>query len=125
MIYGIGNDILDYNRIVKLCLQYPTKFPKRILSIQEYSLFESCIDKPRFVAKRFAYKEAIVKAMGIGLRYGLRFSDFSILPNALGKPIVSYTAKATQVLAELGISRIYVSISDEKEYIFAVAVAEA
>jgi holo-[acyl-carrier protein] synthase len=127
MIYGIGNDILEYSRIQKIYQKHPNKFAHRILSGQEYILYQSCSEqnKPRFIAKRFAYKEAIVKSMGIGLRYGLRFQDFSILPNTLGKPVLTYTDKAKQVLAQLGISTIHVNISDEKHFVFAMAVAEA
>ena len=126
MIYGIGNDILDYNRVLVIWEKYREKFARRILSDQEYILYQACAesDKPRLVAKRFAYKEAIVKAMGIGLRYGLRFGDFSITPNQLGKPIVNYSNKAQQILSQLGIVYIHVNMSDEKNYIFAMAVAE-
>ena len=124
MIYGIGNDILDYRRIVKIMEKYPDKFSRRILSEQEWPLYVHCLNKPRFVAKRFAYKEAIVKAMGIGLRFGLRFHDFSILPDKLGKPMVHYTDKAAQLLAKLGIYTIHISLSDENHYIMAMAIAE-
>ncbi len=124
MIYGIGNDIVDYNRIVKIYRKHPDKFANRILSKQELVLYQACLDKPRFIAKRFAYKEAIVKAMGIGLRMGLRFGDFSILPDNLGKPILSYSDKSNQVLTQLGIAKIHVNISDEKNLIFAIAIAE-
>lgn len=124
MIYGIGNDILDCSRVTKIWLKRPDKLANRILSAQEFVLYQQSHDKPRFIAKRFAYKEAIVKAMGTGLRFGLRFQDFSILPNNLGKPVISYTATSKQLLEKLGISIIHVSISDEKEYIHALAIAE-
>lgn len=124
MIYGIGNDIVEYNRIVKVWKKYPDKFSRRILSSQEYLLYQFCLDKPRFVAKRFAYKEAIVKSMGIGLRYGLKFHDFTIMPDMLGKPVISYTPKGAQVLSQLGIAKIHVTISDEKHYIYSMAIAE-
>lgn len=124
MIYGIGNDIIDYNRVVALYHKHPQKLATRILSAQEQTLYQVSTDKPRFIAKRFAYKEAIVKAMGVGLRMGMRFEDFSILPDNLGKPLVSYSPKAQQILTQLGISHIHVNISDEKNYIVAMAVAE-
>lgn len=124
MIYGIGNDILDCSRVTKIWLKQPDRFATRILSTQEFVLYQQSSDKPRFIAKRFAYKEAIVKAMGTGLRFGLRFQDFSILPDNLGKPVISYSAKAKKLLEQLGISTIHVNISDEKKYIYACAIAE-
>ncbi len=124
MIHGIGNDILDYNRIAKIWLKHPDRLANRILSVQELALYQKCSDKPRFIAKRFAYKEAIVKAMGTGLRFGLRFQDFSILPDNLGKPVVNYTPTSKKLLEKLGITVIHVNISDEKKYIYAMAVAE-
>lgn len=124
MIYGIGNDILDCNRVTKIWLKHPVKLANRILSSQEFVLYQQYHDKPRFIAKRFAYKEAIVKAMGTGLRFGLRFQDFSILPDNLGKPTVSYTPASKKLLEKLGITFIHVNISDEKQYIYAMAIAE-
>ncbi len=124
MIYGIGNDILEYERVAKIWLKQPDRFANRILSAQEFILYQKCHDKPRFIAKRFAYKEAIVKAMGTGLRFGLRFQDFSILPDNLGKPVLSYSEKAKKLLEQLGISTIHINMSDEKKYIYAMAIAE-
>lgn len=124
MIYGIGNDILEYERVAKIWLKQPDRFANRILSSQELILYQNCHDKARFIAKRFAYKEAIVKAMGTGLRFGLRFQDFSILPDNLGKPVLSYSAKTKKLLEQLGIRIIHVNISDEKKYIYAMAIAE-
>ena len=78
--------------------------------------------KINFIAKRFAAKEALVKAFGTGFRMGIWFQDFSILNNNLGAPIVKLHNKALKFADDNNIKNILISLSDEKHYALAFVV---
>ena len=118
-IFGIGVDIVDLDRIKKIYSKYGVKFAYKILSNNEIKGFNSVKNKPSFLAKRFAAKEAIGKALGIGILNGFLLKNISIQHNDLGKPIVIFNKRKEFDLYSNKI--IHVSISDEKK--FAVANA--
>ena len=118
-IFGIGVDIVDLDRIRKIYSKYGDKFAYKILSNNEIKGFNLAENKPSFLAKRFAAKEAIGKALGIGILNGFLLKNISIKHNDLGKPMVIFTKRKEFDLYSNKI--IHVSISDEKK--FAVANA--
>jgi holo-[acyl-carrier protein] synthase len=79
----------------------------------------------RFLAMRFAAKEAIVKAMGTGFAHGIWIRDVGVVQNAWGKPEVAYSARGDKVRRKLGIGGGHVTLTDEAGLIVAVAVLEA
>ena len=81
-------------------------------------------NKIPFLAKRFAAKEAISKALGTGMRKGIDFVQLSISHDVLGKPMVTLSGKAQVWAKQNNIEKIQVTISDEKHYAVAFAVAE-
>ena len=91
MISGIGLDIVDLNRIESI-MNKSEKFPKRILSEREMSIFKSLSErrKVEFLAGRFAAKEAYAKANGTGIRQGCEFHQIEVLNNELGKPLLYF-----------------------------------
>jgi len=109
MIYGIGTDIVQIPRIEKLLSKYKNQFVERILSKSELEqLLElPAIKHASFLAKRFAAKEAIVKAFGVGIGSEIKFHDIVISNDILGKPL----AKIVSSIAKD--KKISLSISDD------------
>tara|TARA_B100001758_G_scaffold90105_1_gene76801 strand:+ start:189 stop:566 length:378 start_codon:yes stop_codon:yes gene_type:complete len=124
MIFGIGTDIVDVERIRKLgSLE---KFADKILSLNELEVFKSQIDEKKvtFLAKQFAAKEAVSKALGTGIGKDIRFNQIEILRNSDGKPYLNHDGMITTIFNDLGITKTHVSLSDEKEYALAFVILE-
>lgn len=91
MIYGIGTDIVNISRIKKVFNKDPSGLISRILSKQEQEVIETISDNDRkisYLAKRFAGKEALSKALGSGIGKDIAFKDISILNDSIGKPFI-------------------------------------
>jgi len=123
MIFGVGTDIVEITRIQKLYEQYGDRFVQRILSSAEQELFALHHYSSAFLAKRFAGKEAVAKALGTGIGESLAFTEISIINESNGKPIVVLEGKAKNRLKELLISELSISLSDEKHYALAFVIA--
>ena len=124
MIFGIGTDIVDVERIRKLgSLE---KFADKILSLNELEVFNSEIDEKKvtFLAKQFAAKEAVSKALGTGIGKDIRFNQIEILRNSDGKPYLNHDGIITTIFNDLGITKTHVSLSDEKKYVLAFVILE-
>jgi holo-[acyl-carrier protein] synthase len=124
MIFGIGTDIVEYARIEKMFARYGARFAARILSADELAEFSTANLPARFLAKRFAAKEAFAKAVGTGLRHPVSLSRICIRHDELGKPVFEFDAILSTYLAEKSIGRQHLSISDEREMIVAFVVLE-
>lgn len=124
MIHGIGTDIVEYARIEAMWTRYGERFARRVLSDSELSGFKSGHHAARFLAKRFAAKEAFSKAVGSGLREPVSLSRISIAHDGLGKPVLQFDAVLRTHLAQLGISGHHLSLSDERNMIVAFVVLE-
>ena len=124
MIFGIGTDIVEIQRIKKI--DSLDKFAKKILSINELKFFQNLANSKRvyYLAKQFAGKEAIAKAIGIGISKDSNFAEIEILRNKNGKPYFMPIGKLKTYIDDLGITKTHVSLSDEKEYAIAFAVLE-
>ena len=124
MIFGIGADIVEVKRIRKL--DSLEKFADKILSLNELEVFKSQIDEKKvtFLAKQFAAKEAVSKALGTGIGKDIRFNQIEILRNSDGKPYLNHDGIITTILNDLGITKTHVSLSDEKKYVLAFVVLE-
>ena len=122
-IYGIGTDFVSKERIKRLMEQYPDQFIMRILSAQEQ---EECKTRSQvdYVAKRFAAKEAVAKALGTGIGETVRFNEISITNLPSGKPVVALLNRAQSLITDLNIQSIHVSLSDDKHYAMAFVVIE-
>lgn len=123
MIYGVGTDIVEIARIEKLYEQYGDRFVKRILSHAEQELFVSHHYSTAFLAKRFAGKEAVAKAVGTGIGKHLAFTDISIINEKNGKPIVVFPERVKNFIEAQGIGELHISLSDERHYAQAFVVA--
>ena len=124
MIYGIGTDIIDINRIKSVLNKYGDKFKYKCFHQNEISLSNSKLKSAQSFAKRYAAKEACAKALGTGLAKGVFWKDIEIKNNVSGKPFILLHNKA--YLRGMNISnknlQIDVSLSDERNYAIANVV---
>ena len=122
MIYGIGVDVLEAARIKKSLERFGDHFIDRLLMPAERAQLARTKRPERFVAMRFAAKEAIVKAMGTGFAHGVWIRDIGVVQNAWGKPEVVYSERGEAVRRALGVGEGHVTLTDEAGLIVAVAV---
>ncbi len=122
MIYGIGIDVLKTDRIERVYAKHGERFIAHLLMPEERAQFERTARPARFLAMRFAAKEAVVKAMGTGFAHGVWIRDVGIVQNAWGKPEVVYSARGAAVRERLGVGDGHVTLSDEAGLVVAVAV---
>jgi|TARA_B110000444_G_C18350794_1_gene371637 holo-[acyl-carrier protein] synthase len=122
-IFGIGTDIVDISRIRRI-FNKNKQFKNRIFSKKEIKKCESKTDKIAFYAKRFAAKEAFVKALGTGVSNGISFNEISVDNNKSGAPFIELLGKTKIVIKNLikRKNKIYLSLSDEKKYALAMVV---
>ncbi len=125
MIFGIGVDVLEAARIKKVLARFGDHFIDRLLMPGERAQLGRTKRPERFIAMRFAAKEAIVKAMGTGFAHGIWIRDVGVVQNAWGKPEVVYSPRGEKVRRKLGIGDGFVTLTDEAGLIVAVAVLEA
>ena len=124
MIYGIGIDLVNIKRMARVIDRWGTRFMNRIFTAQEINF---CLQGPKLVsslAMRFAAKEAFSKALGLGMRKGIRWRDIEIVHNPNGRPDLNVTGKALSFCHEEEINGWYVTLSDEGDYSIAVVVLE-
>ena len=114
-IFGIGTDIVSIGRIEKNLNKYGDRFAAKILQEAELKEFMQKKYQAVFLAKRFAAKEAVVKAMGTGFRDGLVLRNIAVGHDDLGKPILEYSGCAKAFIENNAITNSYISLSDEKE----------
>src|SRR5487761_2357138 len=114
MIYGIGTDIVEIGRVVELLARFGDRFARRILSEEEWAEYGANPSPAHFLAKRFAAKEALSKAMGTGLRYPVSFGKIAVVKDNLGKPGFRFHGELEAFMHECEITNHHLSISDEK-----------
>lgn len=124
MIYGVGVDLVRISRIQRCLDHYGERFAKRVLSASEYSQFALSTNRPRFLAKRFAAKEAFSKALGTGLAQGLSLRDISVDHDGAGRPFLQCRNHAEKLLGRFRISASHLSLSDEADYALAYVTLE-
>ncbi len=122
MIYGVGTDIVELSRIQETYNRFGDHFVDRLLMDEERELFERNKWPVRFLAMRFAAKEATVKAMGTGFAHGMWIRDVGIVNSRWGRPEVIWSDRGQAVCADLGIGPGHVSLSDDAGLILAFAV---
>ena len=123
-IYAIGHDIVENERIEKLLNQYDQKLVEKVLSKSEQETLATKTDKTRFIAKRFAAKEAFAKACGTGLRAPVLMPSISIANDGLGKPYFIFDDRILAWLDEKQIFSCHLSLSDETNLSSAFVVLE-
>lgn len=122
MIFGIGIDILRAERVHKAYARFGSRFVNHLLMPEELVLFERQRRPERFLAMRFAAKEAVVKAMGTGFAHGMWIRDSGVIPDRYGRPEIVFSMRGQRKCAELGIGGGHLTLSDEAGLVVAVAV---
>ena len=123
MIYGIGTDIVAIKRLQAFWERHGDKARERLLAPQEYAAFDAASDKGRFLAKRFAAKEAFSKALGTGVRPPAILPAIAVGHDALGKPVLEFGGQLAEMLEKQRL-KAHLSISDEAEYAVAYVILE-
>ncbi|MBC3766862.1 holo-ACP synthase [Neptunicella marina] len=122
-IAGMGTDIVEIARIEQQ-LARTNRLAKRILTENEFARFSSHNFPARFLAKRFAAKEAAVKAAGLGIGNGVSFTDVEVHNLESGQPYLAFYGKMQQWCEQQGVTRSHISISDEQAYAVATVILE-
>lgn len=122
MIAGIGTDIIRIERMRIAWERHGERLTERILTPTERDAFAQHQDPMRFLAKRWAAKEATAKALGTGIRGGVGFQAVEVSNDDLGKPELTLTAGALERLHAVGGQHCWLSLTDEAEYAVAFVV---
>ncbi|MGS0679552.1 holo-ACP synthase [Shewanella sp. 125m-7] len=131
MIVGLGTDIVEIARIESRipaagdAALLTCRLAKRVLTETEFAIFIHSAKPGRYLAKRFAAKEAAAKALGTGIGRGVSFQHIEISNNDNGAPLISFTDGAAERLALLGGRYAHISIADEKHYATATVILES
>jgi holo-[acyl-carrier protein] synthase len=128
VIYGIGIDLVEVSRIAEACARHGDRFVQRILGVEEQQRYfdrrqRSAVRGVAFLATRFAAKEAISKALGLGMRQPMSWRAVQILNAPSGRPEVFPNAAVAEFMRERRL-RLQVSVTDEREMAAAYAIAE-
>lgn len=124
MIFGIGTDIAAVRRFANMHARYGKAAARRILTADEHACYAAHPDPARFLAKRFAAKEAFAKAVGTGIRHPVSLRAIAVSHNETGRPVYACAPELSAWLAANGIGHVHLSLSDEADYVVAFAVAE-
>lgn len=119
MVRGVGTDIIEVNRIHNAIQKHGCKFLDRLFTQKEKDYCLNFRGSSRNFAGRFAAKEAIAKALGVGIGTQLHWTDIEILNDSRGMPIATL---APGVQKQIGAIQLILSISHCKEYATAVAI---
>ena len=122
MIFGIGTDIIEIKRVKRAISRSP-RFLERIFTENELKYYREKNMNAQHIAGGFSAKEAVLKALGTGLR-GFRWKDIEVLRDSMGKPVVRFSGNVKQFAEDNGIGAIHVTISHSKDFAAATAVAE-
>lgn len=118
---AVGTDIVAIDRVERVWRRHGARFGQRILTDAE---LRRCTDSAfpwRYLAKRFAAKEAIAKCLGCGIGVSLSWQDITVVSAESGEPLVKLSPRAVALAGERGGARIVLSISDERDYAVAFA----
>lgn len=123
-VIGIGVDIVALERFAKTGPSQH-RLAQRILTPEELAAWQQSQQPAAFLGKRFAAKEAAVKALGTGIGQGVSFQDLQITHDQLGKPLLNYSGVFAELAAQRQVRSAFLSISDEKSHAVAMVVLES
>jgi holo-[acyl-carrier protein] synthase len=124
MIFGVGTDVVEIERIRKALERFGDKFAKRVLCEPELRRFRAHRLPANYLAKRFAAKEAFTKALGTGIRSPANWHGVWVVNLSSGKPVLEFSEPLKKFLKKQGVARAHLSLSDEKGVAFATVILE-
>src|SRR5262245_51912111 len=122
-IYGIGTDIVAIARIAELYERHDERALEKILTTSEAERCRNHAQPERYLAKRFAAKEALAKALGTGLREPVLMTAIGVVNDELGKPSFEFSPELAEYLRERRLCA-HLSISDERDTAVAYVIVE-
>lgn len=124
MIKGSGIDIVNIDRIERMRARWGKVFLNRVYTENEISWCERMHRPSECFAVRFAAKEAFLKAIGLGLRNGIRWRDIEVENDSMGRPFLSLHRKVKEILDTFGIERTFLTLSHDYPYAVAHVLLE-
>jgi len=124
MIKGIGTDIVSIDRIESALARHPQAFSRRVLHPNELEIFAHHKQPCAYLAKRFAAKEALSKALGTGIAKGVSFQEIEVKNDALGRPLLELHQHTKAIADSMGVATCFLTLADEKHYAVAYVVLE-
>ena len=121
-VVGIGNDIVEIDRIANMADKVKVKLALRVLTPRELAIYQQHKQADRYLAKRWAAKEAAAKALGTGIAAGVSFQHFDIQSKPSGQPELILSGQALSIAKSLEATQWHISISDEASYATAFVV---
>ncbi|MEK7395360.1 MAG: holo-ACP synthase [Candidatus Poribacteria bacterium] len=116
MIVGIGIDLVEVPRIAKALSRWGDRFESRIFTEKEMNYCNSKKDRSQRLACRFAAKEALLKALGTGWRYGINWKEIEVMNDELGKPSILLSGRTEEFSQQIGVKNIFLSITSTENY---------
>ena len=120
----IGTDLTDKRRIAQAYAKHGQRFAEKVLHTDEIKELISKKDPIRYLAMRWAAKEAFGKALGTGLRDPVLMPDICIVKSELGAPSFAYSDAIAAIIEQQGFTTLHLSLSDEADYALAFVMAE-
>jgi holo-[acyl-carrier protein] synthase len=124
MIFGTGIDIIEVDRIKNSIQKYSDRFKKKIFTQKEIDYCHSQADPAKHFAARFTVKEAVLKCFGTGLTGGILWKDIEVGKLNSGQPVLNLHGNGKKLFNQLNLKHIHVSITHDKTYAAAHAIAE-
>jgi len=123
MIYGIGTDLIEVDRVEKQ-LEKDQGFKERVYTPTEIEYCETKRHRPQHYAARFAAKEAFMKALGTGWQEGVSFHEIEVITSPNGKPELKLYGKTADIAASRNITSMFVSLSHLTSFAMAIVILE-
>lgn len=124
MIVGTGIDIIEIDRIKNSIQKYSDRFKKKIFTQKEIEYCDSQAEPAKHFAARFSVKEAVLKCFGTGISGGILWKDIEVDKLESGQPILNLYGKGGEIFDQLNLKHIHISITHDKSYAVAHAIAE-
>lgn len=124
MILGVGTDLCDIGRIERSLERFGERFAKRILVASELERFRRHPKPAAYLAKRFAAKEALSKALGTGIHFPVSWHGMWVENARSGKPSLGFSQPLSALLERRGVARVHLSLTDEIGMACAFVVVE-
>ncbi len=121
-ITGIGTDIVQIKRINDALQKHGERFAERILHANELSIYNVHRQPVSYLAKRFAAKEAVAKALGTGIGKHTSFTEIETTNNELGMPMIQYHGATATFVTSQHITQSFLTLSDERDYAVAYVI---
>ena len=124
MIIGIGTDLCEIGRIEQALARHGERFARRVLVELEFERYLKHRKPAAYVAKRFAAKEALSKALGTGIRAPMSWQNVGVLNRKSGEPYFDLSEALGALVASRGIRTVHLTITDERAMACAFVVLE-